>query len=129
MSFTNTARTRTWRLLPDSDELNEFVDRVIAAWRADGGEPDIGRSIPHWLERSGFDVLSVTPIVEVLTPADAMWQWPKAFVEGGTERLRNLGMIDQAQAQRICEAFSEAEANPGTRMITPMVLEIIARAR
>ena len=119
---------RSWRLLPACPELDEFVDLVIARWRADGGEPDVGRSIPAWLEESGFTVESVKPIVEVLTPADYMWQWPKVFVEVGTERLRTLGVIDAARALRIREAFAEAEAAPGVRMVTPLVLETIARA-
>jgi SAM-dependent methyltransferase len=120
---------RSWRLLPACPELDEFVDLVIASWRADGGEPDVGRSIPGWLEESGFVVESVKPIVEVITPADYMWQWPKAFVEVGTERLRTLGAIDAARALRIREAFAQAEATPGARMVTPLVLETIARAR
>ena len=120
---------RSWRLLPACPELDEFVDLVVARWRGDGGEPDVGRSIPAWLEESGFKIESLRPIVEVLTPADYMWQWPKAFIEVGTERLRTLGAIDATRAARIREAFAEAEAAPGVRMVTPLVLEIIARAR
>jgi ubiquinone/menaquinone biosynthesis C-methylase UbiE len=120
---------RTWRLLPDSDELNYFVDRVIEVWRADGGEPDVGRSLPHWLEHSGFNVEVVRPIVEVLTPADPMWAWPRAFIESGSERLRSLGVFDADRAQRIRAAFTEAETVPGVRLITPTVLEVIARAQ
>ena len=120
---------RSWRMLPALAELDEFVDIVIDTWRADGGEPDIGRSIPGWLQENGFAVESVRPIVEVLTPSDFMWQWPKAFVESGTERLRSLGALDTAKAQRIREAFATAEAAPGVRMVTPLVLEVIGRAR
>ena len=94
-----------------------------------GGEPDIGRSIPGWLQQSGFEVESVKPIIEVLTPSDDMWQWPKAFVQSGTERLRNLGALEAARAQRIRDAFAEAEASPGIRIMTPLVLEVVARAR
>jgi hypothetical protein len=118
---------RTWRLLPDNEEMNYFVDRVIEVWRADGGEPDVGRSIPSWLIASGFDVETVRPIVEVVTPRDAMWAWPRAFIQGGTERLRGLGAIDQARAQRIRDSFFAAEELPGVRSITPMVVEIIGR--
>jgi SAM-dependent methyltransferase len=118
---------RTWRLLPDSPELNEFVEAVITSWRADGGEPDIGRSLPAWLQSAGFRIEHVTPIVEVLTPQDEMWQWPRAFVKNGTERLVALGALQPARAQRIRDAFDEAERTPGTRLMTPLVLEVIAR--
>lgn len=119
---------KTWRLLPDSPELNEFVDVVIASWRADGGEPDVGRAIPGWLQASGFTVESVRPIIEVITPSDVMWQWPRAFVKNGTERLQALGALAPARAQRIRDAFDEAERTPGIRLATPLVLETIARA-
>ena len=119
---------KTWRMLPDSPELNEFVDAVIKSWRADGGEPDIGRWIPAWLRESGFRVEDVKPIVEVLTPQDEMWQWPRAFVHNGSERLVALGAVDASRAQQIRDAFAAAERKPGIRLMTPLVLEIIARA-
>ena len=120
---------RTWRMLPTCPELDEFVDLVIAAWRAEGGEPDIGRSIPGWLHENGFTVESVKPIVEVITPSDEMWLWPKAFIHGGTERFRQLGALSASQAQRIRDAFAKAESAPEVRMITPLVVEIIGRRR
>jgi len=128
VAFHEYGEYKTWRLLPDSPELNEFVDVVIASWRADGGEPDGGRAIPGWLQASGFTVESVKPIIEVVTPSDFMWQWPRAFVKNGTERLQALGALDAARAQRIRDAFDEAENTPGTRLVTPLVLETIARA-
>ncbi len=39
-----------------------------------------------------------------------------------------LGALDAARAQRIRDAFDEAENTPGTRLVTPLVLETIARA-
>ena len=34
---------RAWRLSPRSTTFEAFVDEVVASWRANGGEPDIGR--------------------------------------------------------------------------------------
>lgn len=118
---------RTWRMLPHLPELDAFVDTVTRVWREDGGEPDIARSLPGWLERQGLEIIEMRPIVEVITPADLMWQWPRAFVLGGSARLQELGAMDEAGATRLRTAFFEAEASPGARMLTPTVLEIIAR--
>jgi SAM-dependent methyltransferase len=120
---------RTWRMLPDLPELDGFVETVMRAWREDGGEPDVGRSLPAWLERHGFEIVGVRPIAEVVTPADLMWQWPRAFILGGPRRFQELGAMSEAQTVRLREAFLEAEARPGARMLTPTVLEIIARRR
>lgn len=62
-------------------------------------------------------------------PADFMWQWPKAFFTVGLERLVELGRVEAKRAQAMRAAFDGAEHTPGTFMITPTVLEIVARKR
>jgi len=116
----------TWRLSPRSAPFEEFVATVMKSWRANGGEPDIGLDLPIWLPQSGFKIQSVRPIVEVVGPSDFFWQWPKAFVEIGTERLEGVGYMTGDQAAKVRESFSEAELNPHALVITPAVLEIIA---
>jgi SAM-dependent methyltransferase len=118
---------RTWRLMPACEDFEYFVDRVMHAWRTEGGEPDIGRDIPGWLEELGFDVLPVRLHVEVATPDDFLWQWPRAFVLNGARRLAEIGHLDPGRADRIIQAFEAAEATPAVRMVTPAVAEIIAR--
>ena len=119
----------TWRLTPRSDEFEEFVQRVIQSWRASGGEPDIGLDLPRWLAELGFEVQTLHPIVDVVSPADYAWQWPKAFVDVGLQRLVELADLSPERARAISAAFAEREAAPGTLMVTPIVLEIIARRR
>lgn len=116
----------TWRLTPRSPEFEAFVQTVIKSWRATGGEPDIGLDLPRWLGELGFDIRSLTPIVDVVSPADFIWQWPRAFVDVGVRRLVDLGELSEAQARAIRDAFAAGEAAPGTRLMTPTVIEIIA---
>jgi len=116
----------TWRLSPRSPELEEFVSIVMASWRADGGEPDVGLEIPRWLEELGFEILSLKPIVDAVRPSDAVWKWPSAFIEVGLARLVSLGRLTDEQARRIRTAFDERERDPSALMITPAVLEVIA---
>lgn len=118
-----------WRLMPDAPLFVEFVDAVIAAWRAAGGEPDIGRDLPAWLESSGFVVDETRPLVDVITPADFMWQWPRAFVESGLARLVEIGALPAARAEEIRRDYLAREASPHVRMTNPTVLEIVATRR
>ncbi len=117
----------TWRLLPPSVVLTEFVNAVTTGWRASGGEPDIGLQIPGWLVEAGFEIIETRPLVEVLTPRDYMWQWPKTFVAIGAERCVELGTLSRERADAVVAAFAQRERDPHTRMITPGVLEVIAR--
>lgn len=116
----------TWRLAPRSPELEEFVAAVIASWRASGGEPDIALELPRWLEELGFRLVSLHPIVDVVTPSNFVWHWPKSFIATGTRRLVELGDLTPERASAIRKAFAAAEKAPHTRMITPAVLETIA---
>jgi SAM-dependent methyltransferase len=117
----------TWRLAPRCPELEEFVALVMATWRAAGGEPDIALEIPGWLEESGLQIQSLKPIVDVVLPGSFTWQWPATFLRSGLARLVELSQLSAERAAAIAEAFAIAERRAGTRMVTPGVLEIIAK--
>jgi SAM-dependent methyltransferase len=119
----------TWRAAPRCPELEEFVRCVMASWRDNGGEPDIALSLPLWLEELGFDLRSVRPIVDILRPDHMKWGWLRSFVDVGRPRLVELGYLSDERAQSMWQAFTAIEAMPGTRMITPAVLEIVAARR
>ena len=55
-----------------------------------------------------------------------MWQWPATFIETYLERLIEMERIDHKFAEQIGTALANAEKNPNARMLTPLVLEIIA---
>jgi SAM-dependent methyltransferase len=117
----------TWRFLPPSAELSEFVQTVIASWRATGGEPDLGLELPAWLGEAGFDIVEVRPLIHVLTPADEMWKWPTSFVSVASERWVELGTMTRERAEQIRQAITARERQPNALMITPGLLEVIAR--
>ena len=117
-----------WKLAPPCAPHTRFVAQVIASWRAEGGEPDVGRVlIPH-LRAAGFTIGHSRLIAEIVEPADPLWRWPIAYVEVGAERFVELGQMTRAEASELIAAVRAAEARPDTRMVTPTVLELIARA-
>ncbi len=120
---------RAWRLSPRSRPFEEFVGEVMTSWRASGGEPDVALDLPRWLESLGFDVRAARPITELARAGDFVWQWPKAFFEIGLQRLVDLGAVDPERADAMRRAFDEAERTSGAFMLTPTVLEIVARRR
>jgi SAM-dependent methyltransferase len=119
----------TWRVSPRRPEFEAFVETVMATWRADGGEPDIGLDLLRWLGEVGFEVREVRPIVEIARPGDFLWHWPRAFVDSGLRRLRDLGRLSDAEVRATLEGFAEIEATPHAFLITPLVLEVIAVRR
>ncbi len=117
----------TWKLCPRSAPFERFVHEVMASWRATGGEPNVGLDMPRWLEEAGFAIVAQKPIVEVVTPADFMWRWPASFTETNLDRLVELGRMNAAEAAAARTDFTRIEQSPGARMVTPVVMELIAR--
>lgn len=119
----------TWRFMPPLAEMDEFVSLVMRSWRDAGGEPDVGLRMPEWLEGLGFEVVTAQPIVEVIDAQSPIWPWPRAFIRSGLRRLVELGLLTDARAGEIQQACDAREASSHARMITPAVLEIVARTR
>jgi SAM-dependent methyltransferase len=117
----------TWRLMPGVPSFEEFVRVVMASWREQGGEPDIAASLPQWFEQAGAEVVSMRPYVDVIGPADALWQWPAAFVHSGLNRLVEIGRLDAVRAGTMRQEFVLHSTQPGARMATPLVLELIVQ--
>jgi hypothetical protein len=116
----------SWRLAPRSAEHEEFVRLVMQSWRDAGGEPDIALSLPSWLRELGLEIRGLRPIVDVVPPASFVWQWPRAFIEVGLNRLVELHRLSAGRARELWRSFLDREARPETLMVTPVVLEIIA---
>jgi SAM-dependent methyltransferase len=116
----------TWRFFPRLPMQERFREHVIATWRESGGEPDGAAQLPGLLAENGFLIRSATPHIFCLRPGDYMWQWPATFIETYLQRLIEMGRIDQKFADEVRVAFASAKRNPNTRMLTPLVLEIIA---
>lgn len=117
----------TWRLVPRSPAFETFVKAVMKSWRHTGGEPDIAIDLLSWLPEDGFEIEELRPFVDVVSPVDSRWQWPSSFVEVGLSRLVDLGHLGADEANAARKAFADAEANPDARLVTPAVLEIVAR--
>lgn len=122
--FHEYANYGSWRLMPPSAELERFTTLVMQSWRDSSGEPDAALGVPAWLRSSGLEVISVKPLVEIVRPNDPMWQWPASFLRSGASRLRDLGYVDDQEAERLATALDKVG---DARMMTPLVAEIIAR--
>ena len=116
----------TWRFLPRLPMHERFREHVIGTWRESGGEPDGAVQLPGLLGENGFVIRSTRPHIFCLRPSDYMWQWPATFIETHLERLIEMERIDHKFAEEVRTALASAEKNPNTRMLTPLVLEIIA---
>ena len=118
---------RAWRLAPPAPEMDRFVEAVVASWRASGGEPDIGLELPRLLPLEGLVLEHVEAIQFAIHPRDFMWQWPATFLAVNASRQVELGSLTRAEADAAVRTVEERARDAGAVMLTPTVLQIIAR--
>ena len=116
----------TWRCIPASKLIDDFVAAVMSSWRASGGEPDIAPALIPLLTQAGFKLLEVRPLIFAVRPAQYMWQWPAAFGLSNSQRMTDLKQVSAEWSAAVQSEFAALSANPNAIMITPMVMEIIA---
>ena len=116
-----------WRYLPPRVELARFVEEVMASWRAEGGEPNVAGPLLAALGAAGFRIETTRPITWTAGPADALWRWPATFVPINLARLVELGRVERAWAAHVEAELAAATADPESRVVTPLVLEVVAR--
>jgi ubiquinone/menaquinone biosynthesis C-methylase UbiE len=120
---------RTWSLIPHEPAFTEFVDAVTESIARTGASVDAAVVLPSLLEQEGFDIVTLNPIVDVVGPENYVWQWPLSFARGYRDKLVADGVISASRADEALAQLARAETAPGIRMVTPVVLEIIARRR
>jgi len=116
-------------LAPQSPAFERFVGEVIESIRAGGGFVDSALALPAILDDAGFGIVEIKPIIDVVPPSSAIWPWPASFANLFFERLVASGQMAADEAHAARQALAVAEADPRSLMITPMVLEVIARKR
>jgi SAM-dependent methyltransferase len=117
----------TWRLAPQSAEFESYVTKMMADRRADGAEPDIGLALPAILQDAGLTLELVRPVVFAAHPGEPAWQWPAAFVRINMHKLMSTNMLSGDEASALSAVLSGYEARGDALMLTPGVLQIVAR--
>lgn len=118
----------SWGLAPHSPAFTAFTNAVIESVTKTGAQMDAALTLPTLLERAGFDVVALNPIVEIVSPDNYVWRWPTSFFKAYREKLVHDGLITADDAKQALTDLDRAEKEGG-RMVTPIVLEIIARRR
>ncbi len=117
----------SWRLAPHSALFEDYVARIIARWRATGGEPDIALQLPSFLAEAGLAVEATRPVVFAAAMTDFASRWPMGFAREYLPSMVENGGVTADEARAIAGTLSDYEANPNARVITPGVLQIRAR--
>ncbi len=118
---------RSFRLEPRVPVFDRFIDAVEASWRHFGGDPNVAQRFPKAFTALGWETQSLKPIVHAGRPGDWIWEWPLTWLQQAPARMVELGFLGAEDAAEFAAFVAEREADPASLMITPMVLESVAR--
>ncbi|MEI6272272.1 MAG: methyltransferase domain-containing protein [Phycisphaerae bacterium] len=117
----------TYGLQPPTPGIDSFTQAAMKSFSARGGNANIAGTLLKELRAHGFEIDSTKPIARAARPHDPLWQWPAGFIRTYLPRLIELGQVDNAFAANVLAELARAEQDPQSIMLTPTVLEIIAR--
>ena len=117
----------SWRLAPHSAPFESYVAKIIARWRASGGEPDVALALPAMLARAGLRVDLARPQVFAARMDDFASRWPMGFAREYLGSMHDADQISGAEASLLSRLFDEIEADSEAIVISPGVLQIRAR--
>lgn len=117
----------TWQMLPHEPMVDEFTERVIASWKQASGETDVAPRVVSSLRNHGFEIVSAQPHVFAAKAGEPFFAWGTYYMRVNTQRSLAERKISPAWAEKFLQLVSEAENDPQRLMITPMVLEIVAK--
>ena len=118
----------TYGLQPPTPGIDSFTQAAMKSFSARGGNANIAGTLLKELRLQGFEIMSIKPIARAARPHEPLWQWPAGFIRTYLPRLVELGQVDNAFAENVLAELARAEQDPQSIMLTPTVLEIIARA-
>ena len=118
----------TYGLQPPTPGIDSFTQEAMKSFSARGGNANIAGTLLKELRLQGFEIMSIKPIARAARPHEPLWQWPAGFIRTYLPRLIELGQVDNAFAENVLAELARAEQDPQSIMLTPTVLEIIARA-
>ncbi len=117
----------TYGLQPPTPGIDSFTQAAMKSFSARGGNANIAGTLLKELRQHGFEIMSIKPIARAARPHEPLWQWPAGFIRTYLPRLIELGQVDNAFTANVLAELARAEQDPQSIMLTPTVLEIIAR--
>ena len=116
----------TWTFMPPQPQQSDFCALTIKNWKDAGGDPNIGMRLPQLLSDAGLVVREARPVLFTIRPSDYAWQWPLAWIKSSSKRLVETGDMTKPQADQLLHEFETMGQDPGSIMLSPSVIEIIA---
>ncbi|MCX6116954.1 MAG: methyltransferase domain-containing protein [Proteobacteria bacterium] len=117
----------TWTMYPHSPLVDRFVQRVIKSWKETGSNSNVAPILLEGLLEHGFHVETAQPHFHSCHPGAPKFQWLTDYMKVNTSRIVKQGVISNEEASDFINLISKAENSGNFIMMTPTIMEIIAK--
>lgn len=111
---------------PKKEQLSKAIAAALQSFKDSPGTIDIGRKLPQIFTEMNMEVTSIRLMPKLGTPHNAIWQWPKTFYHSYFPRLVPK-YLNEREVTNALEEMDQLEAIPGASLLTPLMVEVIAK--
>lgn len=123
------AQWGTFRITPEINAVRTMIEACRESWRVMPSEIDIAPHLPKMFVENNLSIEHKAPLERVSSPDELTWQWPGTFLHIYSEQLIEMGLLSREEQQAFFDAWPKLEADPSAMIITPFMMEFIARKK
>jgi len=116
-------------LAPRSASHDRVVAATVAAWRKNGGDPDVVGALPKLLDEAGFDLLHLDVHQRVARGTDSMFGWVDTWWHTFAPKLVTMGLLAKDECEALLRELVQMRTDPHAFLQCPPVYEVIAERR
>jgi len=116
-------------LAPRRASHDRVVAATVAAWRRNGGDPDVVGRLPAMLDASGFTVLQIDVHQRVARGCDSMFGWVDTWWHTFAPKLVTMGLLTAEHADELLRDLQSMRGDPHSFVQCPPVYEVLAERR
>ncbi len=117
------------RMFPGGPVFDELFSAFALANRNSGGDYDNGALLPRAAHEAGLTVEHLHPLCFAARPDSRYWRWFTGFCQVFAPKLVEHGLVEVGFLERLHDALAAHANDPAAFLLTPPVLEMIARRR
>jgi ubiquinone/menaquinone biosynthesis C-methylase UbiE len=107
-------------MAPRRESHDLAVAATSRAWRAGGGDPDVGQRLPALFEEHGLQLDHVRSHVRVARGGESMFAWPNTWWRTFAPKLVAMGELAQASCDQLIADLERVEAGDGFLQCPPV---------
>lgn len=121
------AQWGTFRIIPETPSIRTVIEACRESWRLMPSEIDIAPRLPEMFINGGLTIEHKGVLEKVSAPGQLVWQWPATFLHIYAEKLIEMGLLTEIKSTEFKNTWPILEANPSAMIVTPLMMEFIAR--